>query len=110
MKRSLFCSASALLAAISGPPEPAAAVVAPPGAVYVCVVERQGVVQQTTIALAPEVAELCRKHPEMGPCKYERDACRRGGGRVYAADGSEITLRTEAEYDKRVMRVRLRSE
>jgi len=45
----------------------------------------------------------------MGPCQYERDLCRRGGGRVYAAEGKEITLQTEAEYDKKVMRVRLRA-
>jgi hypothetical protein len=41
----------------------------------------------------------------MGPCKYERDGCRRSGGRVYAANGVEITKQTEAEYDKRVLRV-----
>jgi hypothetical protein len=110
MMRRFFLSSSMLLAAVSGSPELDAAVVVPPDAVYVCVVERHGVAQQTTIELAPQVADLCRKHPEMGPCKYERDACRRGGGRVYAADGSEITPRTEAEYDKRVMRVRLRSD
>jgi hypothetical protein len=45
----------------------------------------------------------------MGPCQYERDACRRSGGRVFAADGSEITRSVEDEYDKRVMRIRLRS-
>jgi len=84
-------------------------IVVPVDALYVCVQERSGVVQQTTIELSPGVAELCRKHPEMGPCQYERDGCRRGGGRVYAAGGREITAQTEAEYDKKVMRVRLRS-
>ena len=52
-----------------------------------------------------KVDALCRKHPEMGPCQYERNACRKKGGRVFAADGTEITLATEAEYDKKVRRV-----
>jgi hypothetical protein len=56
-----------------------------------------------------KVAELCRKHPEMGPCQYEREVCRRSGGRVYAANGDEITKQTEAEYDKKVLRVRFKS-
>jgi hypothetical protein len=45
----------------------------------------------------------------MGPCQYERNVCRAAGGRVYAANGREITLATEAEYDRKVMRVRFRS-
>ena len=45
----------------------------------------------------------------MGPCQYERNLCRGGGGRVYAPDGTEITMATEAEYDKKVMRVRFKS-
>jgi len=53
------------------------------------------------------VAALCRRHPEMGPCQYARNACRSDGGRVYAADGSEITQADESEYDKKVMRVRV---
>jgi hypothetical protein len=52
---------------------------------------------------------MCAKHPEMGPCQYERDICRRSGGRVYAAGGAEITAQTEAEYDKKVMRVRFKA-
>ena len=43
----------------------------------------------------------------MGPCQNARYACRRSGGRVYAADGGEVTQADEAEYDKRVMRVRV---
>jgi hypothetical protein len=81
----------------------------PPGSIYVCVGETGGVRQQTAIAFAPKVAALCAKHPEMGPCQYERDICRRSGGRVYAAGGVEITLQTEAEYDKKVMRVRFKA-
>jgi hypothetical protein len=55
------------------------------------------------------VAKLCVTHPEMGPCQYERNACRRSGGRVFGAEGKEITLATEVEYDKKVMRIRLKS-
>jgi hypothetical protein len=46
----------------------------------------------------------------MGPCQYEREVCRRSGGRVIAADGKEITKATEAEYDRKVMRVRFRGD
>ena len=53
------------------------------------------------------MAALCRRHTEMGPCQNARNACRRSGGRVYAADGSEVTQADEAEYDKKVMRVRV---
>jgi hypothetical protein len=43
----------------------------------------------------------------MGPCQSARNACRSNGGRVYAADGSEITQADEGEYDKEVMRMRV---
>jgi hypothetical protein len=85
------------------------AIIAPPGALYVCVSGAGSQLLQTSIEFAPAVGELWRKHPEMGPCQYERDACRRSGGRVFAADGSEITRLIEDDYDKRVLRVRLRS-
>ena len=45
----------------------------------------------------------------MGPCQYERNISRGSGGRVYAADGTEITLATEAQDDRKVMRVRFKS-
>ncbi len=80
-----------------------------PGVLYVCVTEAAGQTRQTAIEYSPQVAALCRKAPEMGPCQFEREACRRTGGRVFAADGTEITLGTEAEYDKRVMRIRMKS-
>ena len=94
----------------AGPSTPAAqpAIVVPPNALYVCVVDAGGVRKQTAIELAPKLGELCAKHPEMGPCQYERNACRRRGGRVYAAGGKEITMATEAEYDKKVLRVRFK--
>jgi hypothetical protein len=90
-------------------PAPAPAIVLPANAQYVCVIEAAGQRQQTVIEFSPRVAGLCLKHPEMGPCQYERNACRHGGGRVFAAEGKEITLATEAEYDRKVMRIRLKS-
>ena len=63
----------------------------------------------TAIAFDEKVGKLCRTHPEMGPCQYERNICRGSGGRVYAADGTEITMALEAEYDKKVMRVRFKA-
>jgi hypothetical protein len=90
-------------------PSPPAPVEVPLGALYVCVVDRDGVRRQTAIEFAPKVGALCARHPEMGPCQYERNVCRRAGGRVYAANGDEITMATEAEYDKKVLRVRFKS-
>jgi hypothetical protein len=84
-------------------------IVVPPKAQYVCVIDTKSKQQQTAIEFAPKVATLCRKHPEMGPCQYERNNCRASGGRVFTADGGEITMATEAEYDKKVMRVRFRA-
>ena len=90
---------SALLAA------PAPPIVVPPGVIYVCVTGSGSAMAQTAIEYIPKVDALCRKHPEMGPCQYERNACRGKGGRVFAADGKEITMAIEAEYDKKVRRV-----
>ena len=87
----------------------ALAVVVPPNTLYVCVIERNGRTQQTSIEFDPKVGKLCGTHPEMGPCQYERNNCRASGGRVFAANGVEITMATEAEYDRKVMRLRLRS-
>ena len=85
------------------------AIVVPAGAIYVCVAGSGAATKQTAIEYAEKVDALCRKHPEMGPCQYERNACRRTGGRVFAADGTEITLATEAEYDRKVRRVQFRA-
>jgi hypothetical protein len=85
------------------------AISVPPGLLYVCVTDTNGQRKQVGIEFAPKVHDLCSRHPEMGPCQYERQACRRNGGRVFAANGEEITLATEAEYDKKVMRVRFRA-
>lgn len=78
--------------------------------IYMCITQQGGQRKQTAIEFAPKVLALCRKHPEMGPCQYERNVCRSAGGRVFAADGSEITRATETEYDKRVLRVRFRGD
>jgi hypothetical protein len=96
-------------AAPSRTPPPLAGIVVPDDAIYVCVSERGGERTQTVIAFEPKVHSLCRRHPEMGPCQYERNVCRASGGRVFAANGQEITLATEAEYDRKVRRVRFSS-
>jgi len=92
---------------------PAQPIAIPTGAIYACVAETGGERGNertvTAIEFAPKVGALCAKNPEMGPCQYERNICRRAGGRVYAANGDEITMKTEAEYDKKVMRVQLKS-
>lgn len=88
------------------PPEPIAI---PATALYVCVSESGGQRKQTAIEFAPNVLALCKRHPEMGPCQYERDLCRRSGGRVFAANGQEITRQIEDEYDRKVMRARFRA-
>ena len=90
----------------SGPLPP---IVVPADAIYVCVVDSAGTRRQTVIEFVPKVHQLCRRHPELGPCQYERNACRGAGGRVFAATGQEITMATEAEYDRKVMRVRFRA-
>jgi hypothetical protein len=89
---------------------PFGSVVVPPNTLYVCVIDTQGVRQQTAIEFSPKIGALCRRHPEMSVCKYERSICRRSGGRVFAANGVEITQLTELEYDKRVLRVIFRAD
>lgn len=94
--------------AITAPTAPPPIVV-PADAIYVCIVDSGDSRRQTVIEFVPKVHQLCRRHPEMGPCQYERNACRSAGGRVFAATGQEITMATEAEYDRKVMRVRFRA-
>ena len=89
---------------------PLVPVVVPPDTLYVCVTDVQGVRQQTAIEFSRKVGVLCRKHPEMSACKYERSICRSHGGRVFAANGVEITQLTEMDYDKRVLRVVFRAD
>jgi hypothetical protein len=88
-------------------PDAAPALVAP--ALYACIRDEGGLRQVFAIEFEAKVEALCRRHPEMGPCQYQRQACRRSGGRVFAAGGAEITLETEAAYDRRVLRRTFRS-
>jgi len=78
----------------------------PPGPIYVCDVA--GV--RTPIEYVENVESLCRRHPEMSVCQYERRACRSRGGRVYTANGEEVTTAIEAEYDRKVQRVTFQSD
>lgn len=91
------------------PGGPTAPIALPPATLYVCVTESAGQRKQTAIEFAPKVGALCQRHPEMGPCQYERDLCRNRGGRVFAANGQEITRQLEDEYDRKVLRVRFRA-
>ena len=94
----------------TAPAQIAAALPFPANVIYMCITEDAGQRRQTAIEFSQKVLELCRRHPEMGPCQYERNVCRSAGGRVFAADGREITAATEAEYDKKVYRVRFRGD
>ena len=107
--RSVLTLTLALIAATNGPAiaDKLQAASIPAGSVYVCATGSGKERTIATIDLDERVASLCRRHPEMGPCQYARNACRRSGGRVYAADGTEFTQADEAEYDKRVMRLRV---
>jgi hypothetical protein len=89
-------------------PEPPIAL--PRGAIYACVVGFGDQRTVTAIEFVPKVAALCARHPEMGPCQYEREGCRHHGGRVFDAGGKEITGATEAEYDRKVTRIRMRAD
>jgi hypothetical protein len=77
-----------------------------PGPLYFCAARGD----RTPIVYEPRVETLCRRHPEMGPCQYEREACRAKGGRVFTGRGEEVTLVVEAEYDRVVRRVRFQGD
>lgn len=81
----------------------------PTSALYTCVRIEEGRKVVTPIVFDADVERLCRNHPEMGPCRYERKACRQRGGTVLLANGTEITLRAEEEYDQKVMRFNLKA-
>lgn len=110
-RRPLDTAAPRAQAHAAQPPVPGsvAPVEVPATALYVCVSGTSGGRKQTAIEFAPNVDALCRRHPEMGPCQYERDLCRKSGGRVFAANGQEITRQVEDEYDRKVWRVRFRA-
>jgi hypothetical protein len=62
---------------------------------------------RSNIELPEGTSRICSRFPAMGPCQYERDACRASGGRVIRFDGVEITKEVELEYDRQVQRFRL---
>jgi len=97
-------------AAPTGPIAPEAPVAIPAGAIYACVAGSGEKHTITAIEFAPKLAALCARHPEMGPCQYEREGCRRHSGRVFAANGQEITRAVEADYDRKVTRIRMRAD
>ncbi len=82
--------------------------VTPSGATrYECVRGAQGAESRAAIAFPENSGRICARFPAMGPCQYERAACRSAGGRVIRFDGIEITKEVEHEYDKQVTRFRL---
>lgn len=95
--------------AAPAPAAPAAPEAPPPTSLYRCLKRVQGEDTWNPIELAPKLEDLCRRHPEMGPCQYQRQICRRAGGRVFDSEGREITPRIEAEYDRKVLRLKFRS-
>jgi hypothetical protein len=63
--------------------------------------------RKNIMARAPDDVESAKCNRIHAAARGGTDCAR--GGRVYAADGTEITLATEAEYDRKVRRVQLKS-
>ena len=74
---------------------------------YECVKGKTGAETRSAVAFPEKSGRICARFPAMGPCQYEREACRATGGRVIRFDGAEITKDVEKEYDKQVQRFRL---
>lgn len=74
---------------------------------YECVKGNAGSETRVAITFPEKSGRICARFPAMGPCQYERDACRATGGRVIRFDGADITKEVEKEYDKQVQRFRL---
>ena len=74
---------------------------------YECVKGPSGAESRRAITFPENSGRICARFPAMGPCQYERQACRASGGRVIRFDGIEITTEVEREYDKQVQRFRL---
>ena len=74
---------------------------------YECVKGAAGAETRRPITFPENSGRICARFPAMGPCQYERVACRASGGRVIRFDGIEITKEVEKEYDKQVQRFRL---
>ena len=85
-----------------------AASVTPSGTTrYECVKGASGAEARQPITFPENSGRICARFPAMGPCQYERVACRASGGRVIRFDGVEVTTEVEHEYDKQVQRFRL---
>lgn len=93
---------------VVAPPAPLVlpSTVLPPGPIYYCDVGGR----RSVLELPASIESLCRRHPEMGPCQYERDSCRARQGRVYTSLNEEVTRAVETEYDRRVRRVRFQAD
>lgn len=105
-------SATGSVAPARAQPSPAqiatAASVTPTGTTrYECVKGASGAEARHPITFPENSGRICARFPAMGPCQYERVACRASGGRVIRFDGIEITKEVETEYDKQVQRFRL---
>ena len=74
---------------------------------YECVKGKAGEETRAAITFPEKSGRICARFPAMGPCQYERTACRASGGRVIRFDGVEITKDVEHKYDKQVQRFRL---
>jgi hypothetical protein len=74
---------------------------------YACVNGSAANETRVAIVLPAGSERVCSRFPAMGPCQYERNACRAKGGRVIRFDDVEITKDVEREYDKQVQRFRL---
>lgn len=74
---------------------------------YECVKGNVGSETRVAVTFPEKSGRICARFPAMGPCQYEREACRASGGRVIRFDGAEITKDVEKEYDKQVQRFRL---
>jgi hypothetical protein len=83
------------------------AALTPSGVVrYRCATGKAPNETRTPIELPAGSERVCSRFPAMGPCQYERDACRAKGGRVIRFDDVEITKDIEREYEQ-VQRFRL---
>jgi hypothetical protein len=74
---------------------------------YRCATGKTPNESRVPIELPTGTERICSRFPAMGPCQYERDACRAKGGRVIRFDDVEITKEVEREYDKQVQRFKL---
>ncbi len=105
-------AASGSVAPVRAQPSPKqialVASVTPQGSIrYECVKGPSGSETRRPITFPENSGRICARFPAMGPCQYERVACRASGGRVIRFDGIEITKEVETEYDKQVQRFRL---